>query len=118
MAPAPAAARAPKTPASAYWGWANWARCAAERLRDLDFPVAGWSRSKKEIRGVDSFAGAGELAPFLAHTDILVCLLPLTDETAGILNAKTFALLPKGAFVINAARGGHLIEADLVGGHR
>lgn len=86
----------------------------AERLRDLDFPVTGWSRTHKDVRGVQSFAGAGELAPFLAHCDILVCLLPLTKETAGILNAKTFALLPKGAFVINAARGGHLIEEDLV----
>jgi glyoxylate/hydroxypyruvate reductase A len=87
---------------------------SAERLRDLDFPVLGWSRTKKTIPGVESFAGAGELAPFLAHTDILVCLLPLTDETRGILNAKTFALMPKGSFVINAARGGHLIEDDLV----
>lgn len=88
-------------------------RCA-ERLRDLEFTVLGWSRSKKELRGVESFAGAGELAPFLARTDILVCLLPLTEETRGILNAKTFALMPKGGFVINAARGGHLIEDDLV----
>jgi len=86
----------------------------AERLRDLDFPMTGWSRTRKDVPGVESFAGAGELAPFLAHTDILVCLLPLTAETRGILNAKTFALLPKGAFVINAARGGHLIEDDLV----
>ena len=86
----------------------------AERLRDLDFPVTGWSRTRKSVRGVESFAGAGELAPFLAHTDILVCLLPLTDETRGILNAKTLALMPKGGFVINVARGGHLIEDELV----
>ena len=86
----------------------------AERLRDLDFAVTGWSRSRKSVPGVDSFAGAGELAPFLARSDILICLLPLTSATHGILNTKTFALLPKGAFVINAARGGHLVEADLV----
>lgn len=86
----------------------------AERLRDLDFPVTGWSRTRKAVTGVESFAGAGELAPFLARSDILACLLPLTGETRGILNAKTFALLPKGAFVINAARGGHLVEADLI----
>lgn len=86
----------------------------AERLRDLDFAVTGWSRTRKAVRGVESFAGAGELAPFLAHADILVCLLPLTDETRGILNAKTFALMPKGGFVINVARGGHLVEDDLV----
>jgi glyoxylate/hydroxypyruvate reductase A len=86
----------------------------AERLRDLDFPVTGWSRSRKSVAGIESFAGAGELAPFLARSDVLVCLLPLTAATRGILSAKTFALLPKGAFVINAARGGHLAEADLV----
>lgn len=86
----------------------------AERLRDLDFPVTGWSRTRKSVTGVESFAGAGELAPFLARADILVCLLPLTGETRGILNAKTFALMPKDGFVINAARGGHLIEDDLI----
>lgn len=86
----------------------------AERLRDLDFPVMGWSRTRKSVRGVESFAGSGELAPFLARADILVCLLPLTDETRRILNAKTFALMPKDGFVINVARGGHLIEDDLV----
>lgn len=86
----------------------------AMRLRDLDFPVTGWSRTRKHVPGVESFAGAGELAPFLARSDILVCLLPLTPETHGILNTKTFGLLPKGAFVLNAARGGHLVEDDLV----
>lgn len=86
----------------------------AERLRDLDFPVSGWSRTKKSVRGVESFAGASELRPFLAQTDILVCLLPLTPDTRHILNRETFALLPQGAFVINAARGGHLVEADVI----
>lgn len=86
----------------------------AERLRDLDFPVTGWSRTRKSLAGVASLAGMSELPGFLSGSDILVCLLPLTDETRGILNAKTFAQLPKGAFVINAARGGHLIEEDLV----
>jgi glyoxylate/hydroxypyruvate reductase A len=87
---------------------------AAERLRDLDFPVAGWSRTKKSVPGVESFAGDAELTRFLARSDILICLLPLTPATHHILNAKTFARLPQGAFVINAARGGHLVEADLV----
>ncbi|MDE3114200.1 MAG: glyoxylate/hydroxypyruvate reductase A [Pseudomonadota bacterium] len=86
----------------------------AARLRDLDFPVTGWSRTRKAVAGVASFAGLSELPKFLAGADILVCLLPLTAETRGILNAKTFAQLPKGAFVINAARGGHLIEPDLI----
>ncbi len=87
---------------------------AAERLRDLDFPVAGWSRSKKRVDGIESFAGTDAMRAFLARTDILICLLPLTPETRGILNKETFAALPNGAFVINVARGGHLIEDDLV----
>jgi glyoxylate/hydroxypyruvate reductase A len=87
---------------------------AAIRLHDLDFPVAGWSRSRKDVPGIQSFAGAGELDAFLARSDILVCVLPLTPDTRGILNRTTFAKLPKGAFVINVARGGHLIEDDLV----
>jgi glyoxylate/hydroxypyruvate reductase A len=87
---------------------------AGERLRDLDFPVAGWSRSKKTVPGIESFAGDGELEAFLARSDILICLLPLTPATRHILNRKTFAQLPQGAFIINAARGGHLVEADLI----
>jgi glyoxylate/hydroxypyruvate reductase A len=87
---------------------------AAERLRDLDFKVAGWSRSRKNVAGVESFAGDGAMAVFLARSDILICLLPLTPQTRGILNKDTFAALPNGAFVINVARGGHLIEDDLV----
>jgi len=87
---------------------------AAERLRDLDFDMAGWSRTRKDVQGVKSFAGAGELGAFLARSDILVCVLPLTDETRHILNARTFAQLPREAFVINVARGGHLVEPDLI----
>ena len=87
---------------------------AAEHLRNLDFPVSGWSRTKKNVPGVKSFAGDDELAAFLGQSDILVCLLPLTPATRHILNAETFAQLPAGAFVINAARGGHLNEPDLI----
>lgn len=87
---------------------------AGERLRDLGFAVAGWSRAKKQVAGIESFAGEAELKPFLARSDILICLLPLTPETRGILNAQAFAALPAGAAVINAARGGHLVEADLI----
>ncbi|HEX4302645.1 MAG TPA: glyoxylate/hydroxypyruvate reductase A [Rhizomicrobium sp.] len=86
----------------------------AERLRDLGFPVSGWSRSRKEVAGVTSFAGADTLEAFLAGCDFLVCVLPLTADTRHILNAKTFAMLPKGAYVINIARGGHVNEADLI----
>jgi glyoxylate/hydroxypyruvate reductase A len=87
---------------------------AGERLRDLGFPVSGWSRSRKSVRGIESYAGAPELDAFLKVSDFLICLLPLTAETRGILNAKTFGELPQGAYVINVARGAHLIERDLI----
>jgi glyoxylate/hydroxypyruvate reductase A len=86
----------------------------AERLRDLHFAVAGWSRIRREVRGVQSFAGQSELGAFLNRSDILICLLPLTPETRGILNSKLFQQLPEDAFVINAARGGHLVEEDMI----
>jgi glyoxylate/hydroxypyruvate reductase A len=86
----------------------------AERLRDLGFPTSGWSRTKKSVPGVKGFAGAGELDAFLAQSDILVCVLPLTPQTRHILNAQLFAKLPKGAYVINVARGGHVNEPELI----
>jgi len=87
--------------------------CAA-RVAELGFAVASWTAHKKDIVNIRSFAGDSELAAFLGQTDILVCLLSLTRQTAGILNARSFAALPEGAFVINAARGQHLIEKDLM----
>jgi glyoxylate/hydroxypyruvate reductase A len=66
------------------------------------------------MEGVHCFAGDLEMDPFLAQADILVCLLPLTPATEGILNRRTFARLPRGAYIINAARGDHLIEEDLL----
>ena len=86
----------------------------AERLRELGFAVTGWSRTRKTVTGVKSFAGAGELDAFLSGCDYLVCVLPLTKDTRHILNAKAFATLPKGAYVINIARGGHVNEPDLI----
>jgi glyoxylate/hydroxypyruvate reductase len=87
---------------------------AATQLAAHGFAVAGWSRQARRLVGIDSFAGSDGLAAFLARTDILVCLLPLTRDTAGVLNAPTFAGLPRGAYVINVARGAHLVEADLI----
>ena len=87
---------------------------AATHLAAHGFAVAGWSRQARRLAGVDSFAGRDGLAAFLGRTDILVCLLPLTLDTAAILNAATFAGLPRGAYVINVARGAHLVEADLI----
>jgi glyoxylate/hydroxypyruvate reductase A len=86
----------------------------AERLRDLGFPVTGWSRSRKTVDGVKSYAGAGELDAFLGGCDFLICVLPLTPDTRHVLNAQTFAKLPKGAYVINIARGGHVNEPELI----
>jgi glyoxylate/hydroxypyruvate reductase A len=92
---------------------------AVRRLHPLGFQVRGWSRSPKEIAGVETFAGADQFETFLAGTDILVNLLPLTPETVGILNYETFSKLrrdglPGGPVIINAARGGHQKEADIV----
>ncbi len=89
-------------------------RPVAERLRDAGFAVRGWSRTRKSIAGVASYAGRAERDAFLRELDILLCLLPLTPETEGILNAGLFARLPRGAVVVNVGRGRHLVEQDLV----
>ena len=86
----------------------------ARTLAGIGFDVAGWSRRPKTIDGVKSFAGQKALTAFLGRTEILVCLLPLTPATTGILSAGLFARLPKGASIINAARGGHLVDDDLL----
>ena len=95
-------------------GLGELGRDAVAKLAALGFDVAGWSRTAKDIPGVACFAGPDGLAPFLARTEILVCLLPLTALTADILNRETLAQLPRGAYLINAARGAHLVDDDLV----
>ena len=87
---------------------------AAAKLRGLEIDVAGWSRTSKDLDGVTGFHGAHGLGPFLERTEILVCLLPLTPQTEAIINADTLARLPRGAVVINAARGGHVVDEDLL----
>jgi len=87
---------------------------AAAKLAVLGFDVAGWSNAPKQIAGVKSFTGEKGLAEMLARSEIVVCLLPLTSATRGILNQATFARMPRGAFLINAARGGHVVERDLL----
>ena len=87
---------------------------AAGLLARHGFKVRGWSRTAKSIAGVDCFSGEEGLEPFLAESAILVCLLPLTDATRGILNAELFAALPRGARLVNVARGAHLVDQDLI----
>jgi glyoxylate/hydroxypyruvate reductase A len=87
---------------------------AARKLKTLGFDVAGWSRAPKAIDGVATFHGAEGLSALAARSDILVCLLPLTPDTRGLLSAGLFAKLPRGAVLINAGRGGLQVEADIL----
>jgi glyoxylate/hydroxypyruvate reductase A len=87
---------------------------AARKLGGLGFDVALWSRRERAVEGLKSYAGATGLSALLSRSEILLCLLPLTAGTQGILNADTLARLPKGAGLINAGRGGHLVEEDLL----
>jgi glyoxylate/hydroxypyruvate reductase A len=89
-------------------------QAVGRRLADLGYAVGGWSRRPKAVPGVACHHGREGLDAMVKATDILVCLLPLTDETRGILNRETLGKLPRGAAVINAGRGGHLVDADLL----
>jgi glyoxylate/hydroxypyruvate reductase len=86
----------------------------AKAVAHFDFPVLGWSRTPKAVAGVRCYAGQEQFDAFLSATRILVCLLPLTPETQGIMNARTLGRLRPGAYVINVARGAHLVEPDLL----
>jgi glyoxylate/hydroxypyruvate reductase A len=87
---------------------------AALKLKVLGFDVAGWSRSERKLPGIANFWGAEGLRALLRRSEILVCLLPLTPATRGILDRSLFAALPRGAGLVNCARGAHLVEADLL----
>ena len=86
----------------------------AKTLQAFEFPVNVWSRSPKHIEGVQSFSGAAQLPEFLKATRVLVNLLPLTPETENILNREHLMQLQQGAYLINVARGRHLVEQDLL----
>ena len=86
----------------------------AQSLAQFDFPVMGWSRSDKKLEGVRCFAGAGQFSDFLSATRILVNLLPLTPETRDIMRLQTLSQLQSGGYVINVARGAHLVDDDLL----
>jgi len=89
-------------------------RTVAALLHAAGFNVIGWSRTSKSVRDVETVEGAEGLASCLARSSVLVCTLPLTAETRGILDRRALRRLPQGAYVINVARGGHLVEADLL----
>lgn len=95
-------------------GLGNLGTAAARSLLGLGFEVSGWSRAPRAVEGVATFAGPGERDVFLARSDLLVCLLPSTPETVGVLGAGLFAALPRGAGVVNAARGDQLVVRDLL----
>jgi glyoxylate/hydroxypyruvate reductase A len=86
----------------------------ARALAGFEFPVRGWSRGAKDLAGVQCFAGEAQFAEFLAGTRVLVNLLPLTPETENLLDRRTLSQLQPGGYVINVARGAHLVDADLL----
>jgi glyoxylate/hydroxypyruvate reductase A len=97
-----------------FLGFGLMAKAPALVLQSLGFPVSAWVRSPREDAEVPVFHGRDQLEPFLNRTDIAVCLLPLTRETEGIFCARTFAMMPKGAMLVNVGRGRHVVEADLI----
>jgi glyoxylate/hydroxypyruvate reductase A len=95
-------------------GFGELGKDAANKFKHLGFNVIGWANSPKNIDGIKVFVGNDEFNTFLNKSDILICLLPLTPETFNILNSNTFEQLPQGAFIINVARGEHLVVDDLI----
>ncbi len=95
-------------------GLGHLGRVAAVQLKQLGFVVLGWSSRPTNLEGIQTFSGQDGLQTMLEQSEILVNLLPLTDETRGILNAQTLSYLPVGSSIINLARGAHIIEADLL----
>jgi glyoxylate/hydroxypyruvate reductase A len=97
-----------------FLGYGMMAKAPALVLKSLGFEVSAWVRSPREDEEVPIFHGPDQLESFLSQTDIAVCLLPLTRETEGIFCARTFAMMPKGAMLINVGRGRHVVFDDLI----
>ena len=95
-------------------GLGHLGAACGEMLSRFGFSVSGWSRTEKQLPGITSHTGEDGLFNLLEQTDILVCLLPLTPDTEDILDATTLGALPRGAVLINAARGKHVVEDDLI----
>lgn len=86
----------------------------AQMVGSVGFQVAGWVRMPRDEAGIEVFAGREQFGAFLARSEIVLNLLPLTPETRGIINAETLAMLPAGAAIINLGRGEHVVETDLI----
>jgi len=97
-----------------FLGFGMMATAPALVLQSLGFKVSAWVRSPRQPAEISLFHGRDQLEPFLRQTDIAVCLLPLTPETEGIFCARTFAMMPKGAMLVNVGRGRHVVEKDLI----
>jgi glyoxylate/hydroxypyruvate reductase A len=95
-------------------GFGLLGQSVAHALGTFAFPLSGWSATHKRIPGVRTFAGPGELPPFLAAARVLVCLLPSTPDTRGLLDRANLGRLPRGAHLVNVARGNIVVEEDLV----
>jgi glyoxylate/hydroxypyruvate reductase A len=87
---------------------------SATMLRAMGIPVVGWSRTRKDLPGVEAFAGPGDLPAFLARSEVLVCLLPATEETRGIIAAPLLSALPRGAGLVQVGRGVQQVMPDIL----
>jgi glyoxylate/hydroxypyruvate reductase A len=97
-----------------FLGFGMMAKAPALVLKSLGFKISAWVRNPREEPDVTIYHGQDQLSPFLNQTDIAVCLLPLTRETEGLFCARTFAMMPHGAMLVNVGRGKHVVEADLI----
>jgi glyoxylate/hydroxypyruvate reductase len=97
-----------------FLGYGLMAKAPALVLQSLGFKVQAWVRNPRHESDVPIYHGPDELEPFLQQTDIAVCLLPLTRETEGIFCARTFAMMPRGAMLVNVGRGKHVVDEDLI----
>jgi glyoxylate/hydroxypyruvate reductase A len=84
------------------------------KLRTFGFSCAGWSRTMRDVEGIECFAGAQSLPAFLARSEILVCLLPLTEATRGLLGRRVFEALPQAAALVSVGRGAQVVQEDLL----
>ena len=97
-----------------FLGYGMMAKAPALVLKSLGFPVSAWVRTPREEAAIPICHSRDQLEPFLNQTDIAVCLLPLTRETEGIFCARTFAMMPRGAMLVNVGRGKHVVDEDLI----